>query len=485
MHAPQTKPDLLARLSAALEDADVRILSNFDDMAPALNDWRGHFRGAALAVLHPGTTAAVALTVRACARLGIQIVPQGGNTSLCGGATPGDGQNQVVLSLSRLNRVRNVDRIGSALTVEAGCILETVQKVADEAGKLFPLSLAAEGSSQIGGVLATNAGGTAVLKYGTARALVLGLEVVLPDGTVWNGLRSLRKNNTGYDLRHLFVGSEGTLGIITAAVLMMHPKPRHVMACLVALRTPQAALELLTHITGDLGDRLCAFEVFDAHCMEISTRHHPDLRNPFLEQHAWFGLVEVAETSHMVPLQDMVEGTLGVAIEEGFATDVVLAASEKQRADLWKLRESISESQKREGFTLKHDISVPVSAIPRFLETAGKALVEMFPGIQFAAFGHFGDGNIHFNVRPPASADDAQAQERAIADVVYRIAVGLGGSFSAEHGVGQLKTSELEEFKSPAEMSLFRTLKAALDPGNRFNPGKVLAVETQIRHIHP
>jgi FAD/FMN-containing dehydrogenase len=475
MHDPQMKPDLLAQLCAALDDADVRILSTDEDMAPALNDWRGRFRGAALAVLHPGTTAAVALCVRACADLGIQIVPQGGNTGLCGGATPGDAQNQVVLCLSRLNRVRNVDKIGSALTVEAGCILETVQQVADDAGKLFPLSLAAEGSAQIGGVLATNAGGTAVLKYGTARDLVLGLEVVLPDGTVWDGLRSLRKNNTGYDLRHLFVGSEGTLGIITAAVLKMHPKPRHVVACLIALQTPRGALDLLTHITSDLGDRLTAFEVFDAHCMEISTRHHPDLRNPFSEQHAWYALVEVAETSHMVPLQDMVEGTLGVGIEAGFASDIVLATSEKQRVELWKLRESISESQKREGFTLKHDISVPIAAIPGFLETAGKELAEMFPGIQIGAFGHFGDGNIHFNVRPPAASTDAEAQEHAIADVVYRIATGLDGSFSAEHGVGQLKTSELEKFKSPEEIALFRTVKASLDPQHRFNPGKMLA----------
>jgi len=475
MDDQQMNPDPLAQLCAALNDADVRILHTGDQMAPALNDWRGRFRGAALAVLQPTSTAAVARAVRACAALGLQIVPQGGNTGLCGGATPGNGQTQVVLSLSRLNRVRNVDLMGSALTVEAGCILETVQQVADDAGKLFPLSLAAEGSAQIGGVLATNAGGTAVLKYGAARDLVLGLEVVLADGTVWNGLRSLRKDNTGYDLRHLFIGSEGTLGIITAAVLKMHPKPRAVMACLVALQTPRGALDLLTRITSDLGDRLTAFEVFDAHCMELTTRHHPDLRNPFADQHAWYALVEVSETSHLVPLEHMVESTLGVAIEEGCANDIVLATSEKQRADLWKLRESISESQKREGFTLKHDISVPIAAIPEFLDTAGRELAENCPGIQIGAFGHFGDGNIHFNMRPPATSENAEEREHAIAEVVYRVATALNGSFSAEHGVGQLKTGELERFKSPEEMALFWVMKAALDPQHRLNPGKVLA----------
>jgi FAD/FMN-containing dehydrogenase len=467
--------DLLAQLGAALQDADVRILNDADGMAPALTDWRGRFRGTALAVLQPGNTEAVAQTVRVCGNLGVQIVPQGGNTGLCGGATPRDGQRQVVLSLSRLNRVRNVDSIGSTLSVEAGCILETVQQVADDAGKLFPLSLAAEGSAQIGGVLATNAGGTAVLKYGTARDLVLGLEVVLADGTVWNGLRSLRKDNTGYDLRHLFIGSEGTLGIITAAVLKLYPKPRHVFACLIALESPRGALDLLGRIANDFGDRLTTFEVFDALCMDMTTRHHPDLRNPFTDRHAWYAFVEVSETSDLVPLEQMFEITLSVAIDDGCALDIVLATSEKQRAELWKLRESISESQKREGFTHKHDISVPIAAIPEFLDAAGSELAERFPGIQIGAFGHFGDGNIHYNVRPPGITKDAMDQEHAIAEVVYRVATGLNGSFSAEHGVGQLKTNELERYKSSEEMVLFRTLKMALDPQGRLNPGKVLA----------
>lgn len=466
---------LIPQLGAALKDADVRILTEAGDLAPALSDWRGRFEGSALALLQPGSTEDVAKAVRACADLGLHIVPQGGNTGLCGGATPTDGSRQVVLSLSRLNRVRNIDLPGNAMTVEAGCVLQAVQQAADEAGRLFPLSLAAEGSAQIGGVLATNAGGTAVLKYGTARDLMLGLEVVLADGTVWNGLRSLRKDNTGYDLRHLFVGSEGTLGIITSAVLKLFPKPRHVLACLVALDSARGALDLLTRISGDFGDRLTAYEVFDATCMELATLHHPDLRNPFADRAAWYALLELSESSDLVPLEQMVETSLSLAMEAGDALDVVLATSEKQRADLWKLRESISESQKREGFSLKHDVSVPVSAIPSFLDSAGQELVRAFPGIRIGAFGHFGDGNIHYNLRPPPSGTDLLQQEHAIAEVVYRAVTRFNGSISAEHGVGQLKTGELLRYKSIEEMALFKTMKAALDPQGRLNPGKVLA----------
>lgn len=469
---------LLERLIAALKDADVRILHDANEIAPALTDWRGRFRGSALAVLQPATSIDVALAVRCCADLGISIVPQGGNTGLCGGATPLGVGPQVVLSLARLSRVRDVDTAGSTLTVEAGCVLQTVQQVADEAGKLFPLSLAAEGSAQIGGVLATNAGGTAVLKYGTARDLVLGLEVVLADGRIWNGLRSLRKDNTGYDLRHLFMGSEGTLGIITAATLKMHPKPRHVQSALVAVDSPRAAIDLLEHVNRELGDRLTAFEVFDARCLEMTIRHHPDLRDPFADAHAWYALVEVSETSDLVPLEQMVEVALAGAIEAGSAQDVVLATSGKQRREFWKLRESISESQKREGYSLKHDISVPINSIPEFLESASAKLGELFPGVGIGPFGHFGDGNIHFNVRPPTATGGlpvAEEQEHVIAEVVYAISTALGGSFSAEHGIGQLKTSELVRYKSPEEMDLFRMLKAALDPERRLNPGKVLA----------
>lgn len=467
-------PSLRDQLINALQSADVRILTHPDEMATALVDWRHRFKGTALAVLQPGTSEDLAFAVRVCGELGLQLVPQGGNTGLCGGATPSDAQHQVVLSLSRLQRVRNIDVIGNTLTVEAGCILETVQQLADDADRLFPLSLAAEGSAQIGGVLSTNAGGTAVLRYGTARDLVLGLEVVLADGTLWNGLRSLRKDNTGYDLRQLFIGSEGTLGIITAAVLKMYAKPRHVMTSLVALESAGAAVTLLGLIRHDFGDRLSGFEVFDAQCMTMTIQHHPDLRNPFADAHPWYALMEVSETSELVPLQHMIESALMKALDTGLATDVVLATSEKQRCEFWKLRESISESQKREGFSLKHDISVPIAGITEFLATAGEKLSEDFPGLRIGAFGHFGDGNIHFNVRPPTRKDRPDELEHEIAEVIYRVATDLGGSFSAEHGVGQLKVRELAAYKSPQEMNLFRQLKAALDPHKRLNPGKVL-----------
>ena len=453
------------------------MLHEASDIAPALTDWRGRFHGSAIAVLLPATTIGVAHAIRACAELGIRVVPQGGNTGLCGGATPSGTATQVVLSLARLNRVRNVDRAGGVLTVEAGCVLEKVQETADECGKLFPLSLAAEGSAQIGGVLATNAGGTAVLKYGTARDLVLGLEVVLADGRVWNGLRSLRKDNTGYDLRHLFIGSEGTLGVITAATLKMFPKPRFVQSALVAFDSPQDAIALLEHASAELGDRLTAFEVFDAACMTMTVKHHEDLRNPFADRRSWYALVEVSETSASVPLEHMVEAALAGAIEAGCARDVVVATSGKQGAEFWKLRESIPESQKREGYTLKHDISVPVGAIPSFLDAAVAQLKASFRGSQVGAFGHFGDGNIHFNVRPGdigASPSAGAQQEHAIAQLVYDVATAFGGSFSAEHGIGQLKTAELAKYKSPMELELFRRLKVALDPDGCLNPGKVI-----------
>ena len=465
---------MLARLSAALAGTDVRILHTPDDIAPSLIDWRGRFRGAALAVLQPATTADVAAVVRACASLGLAVVPQGGNTGLCGGATPKSGEGEVVLSLARLNRLRELDVAGGHVTVEAGCVLASLQEAVRERGRYFPLSLAAEGSAQIGGVLSTNAGGTAVLKYGNARDFVLGLEVVLADGTIWNGLRSLRKDNTGYDLKNLFVGAEGTLGIITAATLKIHPLPRVWQSALVALDTPVQALETLNLLHQELGDRVSAFEAFDAQCLALVLKHHPDLRDPFAQRHAWYVLIELAETSARVPLADMVESVLARAIESGLVTDAALATSEQQRADFWALREFIPEAQKREGFTLKHDIAVPINAVPELLESAREVLLAQFPGSAIGAFGHFGDGNIHFNVRPPAACDTGDT-EAAIARAVYREVMALAGSFSAEHGIGQLKSAELAQYKSTVEMQLFRALKDALDPHGRLNPGKILA----------
>ena len=467
---------LLARLFEVLAQADVRILHAPHDLAAACVDWRGRFHGAALAVLQPATTEDVAATVRACANLGLRIVPQGGNTGLCGGATPMDGAAEVVLSLARLNRVREIDVAGGFVIVEAGCVLASLQQAVREQDKYFPLSLAAEGSAQIGGVLSTNAGGTAVLKYGNARDFVLGLEVVLADGTTWHGLRSLRKDNTGYDLRNLFVGSEGTLGIITAATLKIHPLPRVTQSALLALATPAQAMATLGLLHQALGDRVAAFEAFDAECLAMTLKHHPDARDPFERRHAWYALVELTDTSPQVPLHSMAEAALAQALEAGLVADAALAASEAQRAAFWALRERIPEAQKREGFTLKHDIAVPLNAVPFFLETAGAALRGGFPGVAIGAFGHFGDGNLHFNVRPPVGLETTTA-EAAIAEVVYAEVMALGGSFSAEHGVGQLKLAELARYKSPVEMHLFRLLKDALDPAGRLNPGKVLAFQ--------
>jgi FAD/FMN-containing dehydrogenase len=471
---------LAAALRPLLAGTGVRMVTDPADMAPALNDWRGRFSGEAVAVLLPDSTAAVAAAVRACRQLGLGIVPQGGNTGLCGGATPAGAMPQVVLGLARMNRIRSVDAAGSTLVAEAGCILQDVQQAAANAGRQFPLSLAAEGSAQIGGLLATNAGGTAVLKYGNARSLVLGLEVVLADGSVWDGLRELRKDNTGYDLRQLFVGSEGTLGVITAASLALHPPLPLRVTALAALDGVRQAIELLATLQGEVGERLCGYEVFDQRCLRMTLSHHPGLRAPLEAPHPWYALIELGDASPLVPLARMAEDVLGGALERGLVADVALATSEGQRAAFWALRESISEAQKREGFTLKHDVSVPVGGIPRFVESTARLLARDCPGCEVAAFGHFGDGNVHYNVRPPRDAADRdEDMEQRVAAAVYGSVAALRGSFSAEHGIGQLKTAQLRQHKSPAEYRLLLALKNALDPEGLLNPGKVLADPAQ------
>ncbi len=443
------------------------------EMEPYLAEERGRFHGRCAAVVRPASVEEVSQVVQVCAMAGIPIVPQGGNTGLVGGAVPADG---IILSTSRLNRIRALDPINRTITVDAGVILSEVQAAADAADALFPLSLAAEGSCQIGGNLATNAGGIAVLRYGNARDLVLGLEVVLPDGRVWEGLRGLRKDNTGYDLKQLFLGSEGTLGIITAAVLKLFPKPRVVETVFAALPSTEAVLELFHRTTGTMGDALTAFEFMQRICVDFCLRHIPGVSDPFGEVHPCYVLMRLSSPRADDPLRDAVEAMLADAFEAGIVTDAVVAANETQAQALWRLRESIPEAQKYEGGSVKHDVSVPVSAVAAFLEVATAACAELISDIRVCAFGHVGDGNIHFNLSQPIGMDkDAfLGHWEELERVVYDIAWEMNGSFSAEHGVGQLKRNALARYKSPVELALMRTIKAALDPHAIMNPGKIV-----------
>lgn len=448
------------------------LLSLADDMAPYVTDWRGRYSGVPLCVARPGTTEEVAAVVRLCAEAGVPVVPQGGNTGLCGGATPIGGE--LLISLSRLNRIRAVDPDNNSITVEAGCILQAVQQAAAVADRLFPLSLAAEGSATIGGNLSTNAGGVQVLRYGNARELVLGLEVVLPDGRIWDGLRALRKDNTGYDLKHLFVGAEGTLGLITAATLKLFPRPQVYVTTWVSVKDPAAAVQLLGRLRHHVGDNVTAFELISKAALDLVLRHIPASRPPLPGFDAWQILIEVSGTRG--DLGELVEQVLTEAVEAGLAGDVVVAASEAQARALWALRENISEAQRIEGVSIKHDIAVPVSRIAEFIQSADAALTKEFPGLRIVCFGHIGDGNLHYN----QSKHEAQANQEFIAQtpmvnrIVHDIVHALDGSISAEHGLGQLKREENRRYKSEVELDLMRTIKQALDPRGLMNPGKLL-----------
>jgi len=451
------------------------VLTAAADVEPYLVDWRGRYRGAALAVVRPANTDQVAAVVRICADAGTPVVAQGGNTGMCGGATPDAGGGAVVVSLSRLDRVRSLDAANATLTVEAGVTLHAVQEAAAAAGLMFPLSLASEGSCTIGGNLSTNAGGTAVLRFGNTRELALGLEVVLADGRVWNGLRGLRKDNTGYDLKQLFIGGEGTLGIVTAAVLKLFPAPAARVTALAAAADVDHAVRLLRHMKGALGDRLTGFELISDVALALSRKHHPDLPDP-LPGHAWYVLVQADDTAAGSALATQVEEALGGAVESGAALDAALAQSQDQARKLWALRENISEAQRREGPNIKHDISLPVSAIPAFLADAAVALRNAFPAVRFVTFGHLGDGNLHYNLAAPEGGDAADFMRNAPAvnRIVHDLVVAAGGSISAEHGIGQLKRDELRRYKAPLELELMARIKSALDPQGLLNPGKVL-----------
>jgi FAD/FMN-containing dehydrogenase len=446
------------------------------DTAPFATDWRRRYFGRALAVAKPGSSNEVAAIVRLCAETSTAIVPQGGNTSLCGGATPDGSGTQLVVNLSRMSRIRALDTENNTVTVEAGCVLARLQAAAEAADRLFPLSLAAEGSCEIGGNLSTNAGGVQVLRYGNMRDLVLGLEVVLPSGELWDGLRALRKDNTGYDLKQLFIGAEGTLGIITAAVLKLLPKPRAQATAFVAIDSPRDALALLTHMQGRCGDRLTAFELLSAACVEIVTRHMPGVRSPFARIHAQHVLLELSDTHAAGNVRDVMEAALAEAMERGIARDVVVATSAAQAQSLWALRENMTEAQVREGRQVKHDVSLPISRVPEFMDAAQAALDRAFPGVRVIDFGHLGDGNLHYNVaNPPAMTEEAfMARMPEVNRIVHDLVARFGGSISAEHGLGVYKRDEILRYKSPLEMELMRRIKRALDPLGIMNPGKVI-----------
>ncbi|MED5619989.1 FAD-binding oxidoreductase [Ideonella sp. BN130291] len=439
-------------------------------------DWRKRFRGKALAVVRPADTAQVAAVVRACAAHGAALVPQGGNTGLVGGSVPDTSGTQVLLSLGRLNRIRAIDKANLTLTADAGCVLQTVQEAAAAQGLLFPLSLAAEGSCTIGGNLATNAGGTQVLRYGNARELCLGLEVVTAAGEVWDGLSGLRKDNTGYDLRDLFVGSEGTLGIITAATLKLYPLPAAEMTALGACDSMAQCVQLLGLAQARLGAGLTGFEVMGRFALDLVAKHFPQLPKP-LPGAAWTVLLEQSDGEGEQHARALFEALLEQALEDGLVSDAVVAESVAQSHALWHLRESIPLAQAEEGLNIKHDIALPVSRIPAFVEQADAALLERFPGARLVNFGHLGDGNLHYNLQAPEGvvADEfLAAHEAAVNALVYDAVQAHGGSFSAEHGIGSLKREELVQRKSPVALGLMRAIKQALDPQRLLNPGKVL-----------
>jgi FAD/FMN-containing dehydrogenase len=464
---------LLDALRAAVGPERVRTDGDLDAWQI---DWRRRWRGRALAVVLPGSTAEVAAVVRACAAHGTPIVAQGGNTGLVGGGVPDASGTQVLLSLQRLNRMRELDRANLTLTAEAGCVLQTVQQTADDAGLLFPLSLAAEGSCTIGGNLATNAGGTQVLRYGNARALCLGLEVVTASGDIWHGLSGLRKDNTGYALRDLLIGSEGTLGIITAATLALHPKPAATMTALASCADLDAALDLLGRARDRLGPGLTGFEVMNAFSLALVAKHFAHLRQP-LAGAAWTVLLELSDTEGEAPARARFESLLGAALEAGTIGDAAIAESMAQSHTMWHLRESIPLAQAEEGLNIKHDIALPVSRIPAFCAATGAALERAVPGVRLVNFGHLGDGNLHYNVQAPAGADAAaflREREAEVNAIVYGAVREAGGSISAEHGIGVLKRDELPHYKDPTALSLMRAVKAALDPRGLLNPGRVL-----------
>jgi D-lactate dehydrogenase (cytochrome) len=464
-------PELIARFKAIVGDKFA--VTEEADVAPYVTEDRNLFHGTSPLVLRPGSTAEVAAICRLATETRTALVPQGGNTGLVGGQTPYGGE--VVISMRRMDKVREVDTDSNTMTVEAGLVLQTAQQRATEVDRLFPLSLGAEGSCTIGGNLSTNAGGTAALAYGVAREMALGLEVVLADGRILNGLSKLKKDNTGYDLRNIFIGAEGTLGIITAATLKLFPKPRAVETAFVGLKSPDDALKLLGLSRNEAAGQLTSFELIADIAVDFSVRHGIGIRDPLSGKHPWYVLMELSSSRD--DARGTLEAILARGMEDGIVDDAVIAANLNQRAAFWKLREEISAAQKPEGGSIKHDVSVPVALVPAFIAEASAAVVKLMPGARPVPFGHLGDGNIHYNVSQPKESSttaDFLARWHDVNAVVFDVVLRMGGSISAEHGIGQLKAADLPDVKDPVAIELMRSLKAMLDPFNIMNPGKVL-----------
>ena len=466
--------DLIARLEAVVGPKG--LLVEAEAMAPHLHDRRERYRARARAVVKPTSTEEVAEVVRICAAARVPMVPQGGNTGLVGGGIPDEDGRAVVLSLARMNRIRELDPVNDTMTVEAGCILQNLQAAAAEADRLFPLSLGAEGSCMIGGNLSTNAGGIQVLRYGTARELVLGLEVVLPDGRIWDGLRALRKDNTGYDLKQLFIGAEGTLGIITAAVLRLYPRPKETATAFAAVRDVAAAVELLGRVRAATGEAVTSFELIPRLGLDFALAHVAGIVDPLGRRHDWYVLLELSAGAGNQGLGAALEAVLAAAHDDGLVADAAIAASGAQAQAFWRIREGIVEAQKFEGGSIKHDIAVPISAVAEFVERATAAVEALVPGIRPLVFGHIGDGNIHLNLTQPEGADTEGFLARwdELRRAVYEVVVDLNGSISAEHGIGRANLEANLRTKSEVEIDLMRKLKRALDPENLMNPGRVV-----------
>ncbi len=469
-------PELLDRFTSIVGDANV--IRDAAGLAPHLVEDRGLYKGSSPLLLKPASTQEVSAILKLASETGTAVVPQTGNTGLVGGQTPRAGGSDIIVSLARMNRIRDVDPVANVLVADGGAILADVQKAAEEVNRLFPLSLGSEGSCRIGGNLSTNAGGTAVLAYGNMRQLCLGLEVVLPTGEIWDGMRRLKKDNTGYDLRDLFIGAEGTLGIITGAVLKLFPRPVGHQVALAGVGSTEDALALFERASTLCGSALTGFELMPRIGIEFTSRHIEGVRDPLSEPHPWYVLIDISTSDSAQTAEVMVHALLEQGFEAGLVRDAVIASSVAQQKALWTMRESMSGAQKPEGGSIKHDVSVPVSKIPQFMAEAEKAVLAAMPGARVCAFGHMGDGNIHYNISQPVGADKQAFLDRwrEINAIVHAIVLAAGGSISAEHGIGQLKRDELAHIRSPIEMELMIRIKKSFDPAGIMNPGKVIFV---------